>query len=261
VGRLLDLVIKRSGFLTYLDDGSIQAADRIENVKELLSVAEGYDEATLETFLEEIALISDIDNYSESTNAVTLMTLHAAKGLEFPVVFIPGVEEGIFPHSRALFDGEQMEEERRLCYVGMTRAKERLFLLYANSRLLYGSTSHNPPSRFLLEIPSHLQAGDLTFTAGRQAVTGHSAGAGSWTPTAMLGGVFQPAGLPTTEAQATARRESALGLDLKPKDRIQHAKFGPGVVIEVAGDEVTAEFKDIGKKRLSLAFAPIEKIN
>jgi DNA helicase-2/ATP-dependent DNA helicase PcrA len=101
VGPLLDQVIKRSGYLQFLDDNSIQAADRIENVKELLSVAESYNELTLEGFLEEIALISDIDNYSESTDAVTLMTLHAAKGLEFPTVFIPGMEEGIFPHSRA----------------------------------------------------------------------------------------------------------------------------------------------------------------
>jgi DNA helicase-2/ATP-dependent DNA helicase PcrA len=154
VGELLNLILKRSGYLDFLDDNSIQSADRIENVKELLSVAESHNENTLEGFLEEIALIADLDNYSEAANSVTLMTLHAAKGLEFPVVFIPGAEEGIFPHTRALFDHDQMEEERRLCYVGMTRAREQLFMLYANSRLLYGSTNHNPPSRFLLEIPA-----------------------------------------------------------------------------------------------------------
>jgi DNA helicase-2/ATP-dependent DNA helicase PcrA len=261
VGPLLNLVIKRSGYLTFLDDGSIQAADRIENVKELLSVAEGYNELTLESFLEETALIADVDNYSESTDAVTLMTLHSAKGLEFPVVFIPGVEEGIFPHSRSLFDAEQMEEERRLCYVGMTRAKERLYLLYANSRLLYGATNHNPPSRFLLEIPAELQDGSSEWGGARTAAAGHAAGAGSWSPTPMLGGVSQANGLPTTEAAAAAHREEMLGLKLSPGDRIRHSKFGEGIVSEVSGDEVSAAFSGIGVKRLSLSFAPIEKIS
>jgi DNA helicase-2/ATP-dependent DNA helicase PcrA len=254
VGPLLNLVIKRSGYLDYLDDGSIPAADRIENVKELLSVAESYNEVTLEGFLEEIALISDVDNYSQSSDAVTLMTLHAAKGLEFPVVFIPGMEEGIFPHSRSLFDTEQMEEERRLCYVGMTRARERLILLYANSRLLYGSTNHNPPSRFLLEIPAELQdAGSEWGTAARTAAAGHGAGAASWSPAPMLN-------VPTSTQTAAIHRERMLGLDLSPGDRIKHTKFGEGIVAEVNGDEVSATFQGLGTKRLSLSFAPIEKV-
>ncbi|HUD10763.1 MAG TPA: UvrD-helicase domain-containing protein [Candidatus Saccharimonadia bacterium] len=261
VGPLLNLVIKRSGYLTYLDDGSIQAADRIENVKELLSVAEAYNDLSLEAFLEETALIADVDNYSESTNAVTLMTLHSAKGLEFPVVFIPGVEEGIFPHSRSLFDAEQMEEERRLCYVGMTRAKERLYLLYANSRLLYGATNHNPPSRFLLEIPAELQDSGSEWGDNRTSSAGHAAGAGSWSPTPMLGGGARASDLPTTEAAAAAHREQMLGLKLAPGDRIRHSKFGEGIVSEVSGDEVSAAFTGIGVKRLSLSFAPIEKIS
>lgn len=259
VGPLLSLIIKRSGYLAFLDDNSIQAADRIENVKELLSVAETYNELSLEGFLEEIALVSDIDNYSQDSNAVTLMTLHAAKGLEFPVVFIPGMEEGIFPHSRALFDNDQMEEERRLCYVGMTRAKERLFLLYANSRLLYGSTNHNPPSRFLLEIPPELhEAGGEWGSVGRGLLagsTGHAAGAGSWSPQPM-----HSPGLPTTAQSADAHREAMLGLDFKPGDRLRHAKFGEGIVASVDGDEVTATFAGLGTKRLSLSFAPIEKL-
>jgi ATP-dependent DNA helicase UvrD/PcrA len=253
---LLDLILKRSGYLAALDDGSISAADRIENVKELLSVAETYNGLGLQAFLEEIALVSDLDNYSQESNAVTLMTLHAAKGLEFPVVFMIGMEEGIFPHSRALFDVEQMEEERRLCYVGMTRARERLFLIYANSRLLYGATNHNPPSRFLLDIPPELQAaGSEWGSAGRTAVAGHSAGAGSWSAATLTG-----AGLPASEAQAAAHRETMLGLQLAPGDRIRHAKFGDGLVAEVTGDEITATFVGLGQKRLSLAFAPIEKI-
>ncbi len=263
VSELLDLVLKRSGYLTYLDDGSITAADRIENVKELLSVAATYNELKLEGFLEEVALIADIDNYSTDTNAVTLMTLHAAKGLEFPVVFMPGMEEGIFPHSRSLFDGEQMEEERRLCYVGMTRAKERLYLLYANSRLLYGRTDHNPASRFLTEVPAELQ--DSTSEYGTNYLgaaarsVAHSAGAGSWSAQPMLGS--RPLReVPTTEHDAAAHREELLGLDLKPGDRIEHAKFGEGIVAEINGDEVTAAFDGIGSKRLSLSFAPIKKV-
>jgi DNA helicase-2/ATP-dependent DNA helicase PcrA len=235
VGPLLELVLKRSGYVRYLDDGSIQATDRIENVKELLSVAATYNELTLEGFLEEIALIADLDNYSSDSNAVTLMTLHAAKGLEFPVVFLPGMEEGIFPHSRALFDSAQMEEERRLCYVGMTRAMERLHLLYANSRLLYGSTNHNPPSRFLMEVPAGLQATGSEWSAAGQ-------------------------NLPSSEELAAAHREELLGLDLVAGDTIEHAKFGRGIVAAVSGDEVTATFAGIGTKRLSLSFAPIAKV-
>ena len=261
VGPLLDLVIKRSGYLGFLDDNSIQSADRIENVKELLSVAETYNELSLEGFLEEIALIADIDNYSQDTNAVTLMTLHAAKGLEFPVVFIPGAEEGIFPHSRSLFDAEQMEEERRLCYVGMTRAREQLYMLYSNSRLLYGATNHNPPSRFLLEIPAELQADGSEWSGaarGLTAAAGHAAGAGSWSAQPMYG---QAASAPArTEADAAAHRETMLGLDLSPGDRIRHAKFGEGIVSAVSGDEVTATFEGLGTKRLSLSFAPIERV-
>jgi DNA helicase-2/ATP-dependent DNA helicase PcrA len=256
VGPLLDAVLKKSGFITYLDDKSIQAADRIENVKELISVAQGYNELTLESFLEEIALIADIDNYSQDSNAVTLMTLHASKGLEFPVVFIPGAEEGIFPHSRSLFDPEQMEEERRLCYVGMTRARERLFLLYANSRLLYGATNHNPPSRFLLDIPAELQdaGSDWAAASSTTASAGHATGAGSWSAQPMYA---TPA---TTRQSADAHREAMLGLDLAPGDRIRHAKFGEGIVSSISGDEVTAAFEGVGAKRLSLSFAPIEKI-
>ena len=237
VGPLLDLVLKRTGYLRFLDDDTLTSADRVENVKELLSVAETFNELTLEGFLEEVALISDIDNYSQDTNAVTLMTLHAAKGLEFPVVFMPGMEDGVFPHSRALFDAEQLEEERRLCYVGMTRARERLYLLYANSRLLYGSISHNPPSRFILELPIEVQA------PGSE-----------WSGSLAAGGVELPS---ATEPASDFEPISGL----VPGDVIEHAKFGRGVVGSVAGDEVTATFEGVGAKTLSLSFAPIRKVD
>ncbi|MBI2589528.1 UvrD-helicase domain-containing protein [Candidatus Berkelbacteria bacterium] len=155
VRDLIEQIAVTSGYRDFLLDGSVEGESRWENVKELKSVAESY--TTLQEFLEATSLISDVDNYDPTHEAVTLMTLHNAKGLEFPVVFIVGVEEGIFPHARALSDPAQMEEERRLCYVGMTRAKQRLYLLCANSRLLYGSIQANPSSRFLSEIPAHLK--------------------------------------------------------------------------------------------------------
>lgn len=151
VSELLELIMKKSGYLDWLDDGSVQAEARVENVKELLSVAAEYH-SDLEAFLQDVALMSELDDYSPTADAVTLMTLHAAKGLEFPVVIIAGFEEGVFPHSRAQEDESELEEERRLCYVGMTRAKENLHLTHARKRLLYGQTMHNPPSRFILDL-------------------------------------------------------------------------------------------------------------
>lgn len=154
VSEIIDFVVGQSGFRMMLLQEGEEGEERLANVEELKSVAEGY--ATLREFLEATALISDIDNYSQGSEAVTLMTLHNSKGLEFPVVFIVGLEETIFPHSRALSDPAEMEEERRLCYVGITRAKERLYLMRANSRLIYGSFNSNAPSRFISEIPEHL---------------------------------------------------------------------------------------------------------
>lgn len=239
VPELLDLTIKRSGYLSFLDDGTIQAADRIENVKELLSVAATYSEAGLEGFLEEIALISDIDNYSTESNAVTLMTLHAAKGLEFPVVFMPGMEEGIFPHTRSSIDVTEMEEERRLCYVGMTRAKHKLVMLHAQSRLLYGGVQYNPSSRFLSDIPLEVQGPDAALIRGVE--TQHEFG-----------------------DPRNARDSSSLSGDksaLKPGDKITHPKFGSGIVTNIDGDDLTAAFEGVGTKHLSLSFAPIERIH
>lgn len=226
VSELVELMLKKSGYLDYLDDRSIQAEDRIENVKELISVAQQFDSAGLAGFLEEIALISDVDNYSTEADAVTLMTLHAAKGLEFPIVFMPGMEEGIFPHSRTQFSQAELEEERRLCYVGMTRARKQLTLLHATSRLIYGTTQHNPPSRFILDVPAEL------------------IGDGDVQPGSTFGQLREPA-----FAQ----------LNLKAGDQIIHAKFGMGIVASVDGDEIVATFAGIGIKKLSLAFAPIQK--
>lgn len=150
--ELIELLLDKIKYLEFLDDGTPQAEDRQENVKELLSSAREYAQGGISNFLEEVALISDLDQVNDAGEAVTMMTVHAAKGLEYPVVFMIGMEESIFPHSRALYEVSEMEEERRLCYVGMTRAKEQLIMSCVGSRLIYGGRQSNPPSRFLGDI-------------------------------------------------------------------------------------------------------------
>lgn len=152
--EMIDIVAEVTGYKAYLLDGSDEGERRWENVEELKSVAA--DLPDLGIFLEQVALVSDVDNLDPMAGAVTLMTLHAAKGLEFPVVFMVGMEEGIFPHGRALTQPQDMEEERRLCYVGMTRARERLYMTWARTRMLFGGLQANPPSRFLDELPEDL---------------------------------------------------------------------------------------------------------
>ncbi len=152
--ELIDLIVSISGYKDFLLDGTEEGEARFENVEELKSVASRSE--NLESFLENVALVSDIDNYDKNTEAVTLMTLHNAKGLEFPIVFMAGMEEGLFPHSRSMMEPAEMEEERRLCYVGMTRAQKRLYLTYASTRMIYGGLQANQPSRFLSDIPEEL---------------------------------------------------------------------------------------------------------
>ncbi|HET7060031.1 MAG TPA: UvrD-helicase domain-containing protein [Candidatus Saccharimonadales bacterium] len=225
VTGLIDSLLRRIDYLHYLDDGTPQGEARQENVKELLSVAREYQELGLDGFLEEVALVSDLDGADFTNDAVTLMTLHAAKGLEFPVVFMSGMEESIFPHSRALYDQGEMEEERRLCYVGMTRAKQELYMIYAATRLLYGGLQHNPPSRFLSEIEGESQELGNSFNA-------------------------EPA-LPD---------EPRYVPDLNEGDGVRHQVFGQGTVLEVEGDNVTVYFKGKGARKLNMSFAPLEKL-
>jgi DNA helicase-2/ATP-dependent DNA helicase PcrA len=234
VAVLIDKLLKATDYLKHLDDGSVQSEARQENVKELMSVAKAYSEVGLSSFLEEVALVSDLDGLNNSNDSVTLMTLHAAKGLEFPVVFMPGMEESIFPHSRALFDQSEMEEERRLCYVGMTRAREELFMMYTDSRILYGGLQHNPPSRFLGEIDSSFQ-----------------------TQSSPLGsGMFGTANI-SSPSNSTEPRYIP---ELEEGDEVRHQLFGIGTVTEIDGDTVAIYFKGKGAKKLNIAFAPLEKL-
>lgn len=239
VSGLVDSLVRRLDYLTYLDDGTMQSEARQENVKELLSVASEYEELGLEGFLEEVSLLTSSDNNDTHKDSVTLMTLHGAKGLEFPVVFMSGMEETVFPHSRALYDASEMEEERRLCYVGMTRAKQELYLLYASSRMLYGGTLHNPPSRFLADVDSRL--------------------ADTHQPT-VFGGSFASEYAPRPKEALAVSTEPRYVPDLEIGDGINHSVFGKGTVVHMDGDIATISFGSRGTKQLDISLAPLQKI-
>ena len=198
----------------------------------MLSVTEEYADLGLSGFLEEISLISDLDQANMTDDSVTLMTLHAAKGLEFPVVFMTGMEETIFPHSRALYDQSEMEEERRLCYVGMTRAREELYLTSASTRLLYGGLQHNPPSRFLSEIDSESVSEGSYFD---EIQSSHGFGV-----------------KPSSEPHYVP--------ELEIGDRVSHSLFGEGSVMELEGENAVIYFNGKGSKKLNISFAPLKKL-
>ncbi len=248
---LFDLVLERTGYKNYTLQ-SMDGEERWDNILELRNVAAGYRDLepqdSLAYFLEEVALVSDVDDLAEKADAVTLITLHQAKGLEFPVVFIVGMEEGVLPHFRSFPDPEQMEEERRLCYVGITRAKERVYLVHALRRSLMGGRAHNPPSRFLSDIPSHLVNS-----------LGAPPPAGAYHEPAITR--IQSAGV---EQGAQPVGTSTLP-DLKAGDHVSHAMFGEGIVVNClasGGDhEVTIAFKgEAGIKKFLLSLAPLQKL-
>ncbi len=244
VSGLVDSLLRRLDYLAFLNDGSVQGESRKENVQELLSVTSEYDNIGLEGFLEEVALLSDLDSADISGDTVTLMTLHAAKGLEFPVVFMVGLEESIFPHSRALYDPSEMEEERRLCYVGMTRAREELYMVYASSRVLYGGIQHNAPSRFLAEIDGKWAAAD------------------AYDQSAFVQSVDQPVQPPQPPQTSSPHYsdEPQYVVELVEGDAVRHKLYGQGQVMEVEGENAVIYFKGKGARKLNLAFAPLEKL-
>jgi len=206
----------------------------------------------IQAFLEALSLVTDMDDYDAEQSAVTLMTLHSAKGLEFPVVFMTGMEENVFPHVRSIGDPEQLDEERRLCYVGITRARERLYLCHAWCRNLFGSTQYNPASRFLAEIPEELVRLTGRTAPGRGSIRERQLGTG------VVGAPRGPGGGPVTGASGAER------LGLKLGDDVAHDKFGEGVIIGIEGQgdkaEAVVRFRDVGEKRLLLAWAPLKKL-
>ena len=263
LGELMDFLFGRVGFQEALlrEHGEEQGADRWNNVLELRNVAANYislpREAQLPTFLEEVALVSDVDTLKEERDAVTCITLHQAKGLEYPVVFIVGLEEGLLPHARALDDHEALEEERRLFYVGATRAKERLYLLYAFRRSSYGRIGPTQPSRFLADIPKELirQLPKRGYATVQQAsmFTGRSSLGGYGARRALSQQPKPPAAVRGTDGAAPRQATFFAG------QRVRHANFGEGVVISsklVENDEeVTVAFTGKGVRRLLACFA------
>ncbi len=253
--EVIETLIRRIDYYNYLSDGTPQAESRVENVKELLSVAQSYEETGMDVFLEEVSLVSDVDQADFEGNAVTLMTLHASKGLEFPVVFMIGMEETVFPSSRSLYDAFQMEEERRLCYVGMTRAREELYMIYASGRMLYGGVQHNPPSRFLSEVDAKFMPSDNSI-----GFSGGDAFSASTLRESHGGGYQQPVVEDLTPQQQIPDDEPRYVPDLNEGDQVRHQLFGVGTIVELDGETATIYFKGKGAKKLNISFAPLDKL-
>jgi DNA helicase II / ATP-dependent DNA helicase PcrA len=281
VAATIEAVLEDTGYLAELEaERSLESESRIENLRELVGVCREFDEALargevtglagiaaaddasvptglarVQAFLEAVGLVTDLDDLEGDQSTVTLMTLHSAKGLEFPVVFLTGLEDGVFPHVRSLGDPDELEEERRLCYVGITRARERLYLCHAWSRTLFGATDYYPPSRFLDEIPEELVHA-LGVERGRGIGAHREAVVSAALRRSEDGGVGAASG------PMGARGAEQLGL--KIGDDVGHETFGEGVVLDLIGQgertEAVIRFRDAGEKRLLLAWAPLQRL-
>ena len=244
VSELIKKIVQDISFKQHLLNGTEEGEMRYENVLELISVATKYDElppdVSLVSFLEEVALVADTDQIQEDLSNVTLMTLHSVKGLEYPYVFIVGCEENIFPHSRSLYDEHEMEEERRLMYVGVTRAMHKLYLLAAKQRMLYGDYQNNQLSRFIYDIPEELMTENGLVDKRERTFDSFD----------------------FNQEPEEERREKPAGAEFKDGDRVRHATFGEGVVAERRGDLVTIAFKNplYGIKKFAVNIAPLEKL-
>jgi len=267
---IIEEALDRSGYLEELQaDRSVEAEGRLENLSELVGMAREYE--TVDDFLEQISLVSDTADVEDDESTVTLMTLHSAKGLEYPYVFIIGMEDGVFPHIRSLGEPHELEEERRLAYVGITRAMKKLHLTSAWSRMLHGTTQYNPPSRFLDEIPSELieeVGGARMLRSKRDRGSYGSSGT-------TYGGDRQRIGAGGNEhrdrvvdqainAGATPSPSGADTMGLRIGDDVRHTQWGEGVIIDIEGSgdkaEASVHFPTVGEKRLLLSWAPLEKI-
>ena len=298
ISDLIKETLKKSGYTQALEnENTIEAENRIENLDEFLTVAIEFEDESadnkLSDFLEGITLSSDIDNMEEAEETVTLMTLHSAKGLEFPVVFLVGMEEGIFPGYKSIGEPKELEEERRLCYVGITRAKEHLFLTCSKQRTIFGSTSCNQVSRFLREIPSDLLDGYDDALGEKQENNSNIFGDSkySWTYGSKDNGNIKTYKIDKNEPKVAAasssstnsngfmfrtaesflnnltKKSAGANVDLskyKEGVRIYHKKFGEGVIsnVEPEGDDlkVDIQFDKVGHKRLMAKFANLEII-
>ena len=269
VTELTQTILEESGYLQALQaEKTVEAQSRLENLKEFLSITTAFDSRedtdnlTLSAFLAEVALFTDLDQMDAAEDSVTIMTMHGAKGLEFPVVFITGLEEGVFPHSRAVhaMSSDEMEEERRLCYVALTRAKEQVYLTRASERMLYGRTNYNAASRFLREIPYHLML-DFNQEIARQRTAERQ----KTTPQAAKSVLTGATGKPTQQDTAKSANDTgAVVCDYQMNDTIEHKKWGRGVIVGISGSgeelSIRVIFPDIGMKDLFVKYAPIKKV-
>lgn len=263
LGLLLDKMARESGYLGMLEDGTSEGEDRVKNVQELFSLAERFKDNSLqealELLLEQVALSSDTDELNNQADAVQVMTVHSAKGLEFPKVFIIGLEEGIFPHSRSTLSPGEMEEERRLMYVALTRAKEKIYLLHTDARTIFGSTQINPRSRFIDEIPDHLVIEEDFFQGGmlknKKAFFGKPTFSYATTKTAERFQDFK-----TTEKKEETKFEATRTEELRPGDMVEHPQFGSGLIVSLEGTLITVAFKRAGVKKMMAGVAPLRKI-
>ncbi|HPX70574.1 MAG TPA: UvrD-helicase domain-containing protein [Bacillota bacterium] len=267
VSELYDVLLVRSGYLGALEaEPSAENDARVENLLEFKSVIEekaaeerkAGAELTLSRFMEELALVADVDNHDPDADAVVLMTLHSAKGLEFPVVFMPGMERGIFPGYRSLDSGEEgMEEERRLCYVGMTRAKRRLFMTSAESRMLYGRKEMSIESDFLAEIDKKYMSGQALYYRKPSAVPPQrysSKAPYSYEP------YLSPIAALEAVKKSAAPADTLASESVLPGERVEHPRFGEGTVIELKGNILTVMFDEEGIKKLAKNAAPLKKL-
>ena len=285
---LIDRVMRESGYLDELErEKKPENETRVENLKEFVGVAKDFAKSeevpNLENFLSQISLVSDIDHAELEDDRVTLMTLHSAKGLEFPIVFLAGMEEGIFPHARTLMNPDELEEERRTCYVGITRAQRKLYMTYARSRMLYGRSSCNPPSRFLDEIPEEYMERLIVRQnaygfANSTVVQQRGYGAQFRPSMQQMGsgvtrfGQGQPKSaleaLNSLQNKTAAPAAGVIRPDTNVKwtvgDKAKHGKWGIGTVVSVKGSgeevELKIAFPDQGVKGLMQKYAPITKV-
>ena len=278
--ELTEALLDQSGYLEALQiQKTLESEARIENIEEFLSVTKNFDEAEddgpegesglerLSRFLNDLALIADTDDADSEAAEVTLMTLHAAKGLEFPIVFLIGMEEGVFPLTRSTEEADDLEEERRLAYVGITRAEEVLYLTNANARTLFGRTNYNRPSRFIKEISEDLLAYEGLARHSRTAfkasyTSGKETSFGQGMSLAQALQARKTAASPQSFSQLAASTEKEL-IDWQIGDVAYHKKWGAGTVLEVSGtgqtQELKIKFPEIGLKKLLASVAPIEK--
>ena len=266
ISDIYDVLLVRTGYLQALErQNTVEAETRIENLLEFKSVIYDYEKTkedagepgSLSEFMESIALMAEVDNLDPEENAVAMMTLHSAKGLEFPVVFMVGMEDGLFPSWRSFERNDGLEEERRLCYVGMTRAMEKLYLTSAGIRTIYGKTDYTRESMFLREIDRKVLEGDAIFTGSGFDRYSGTVSKSSYTDEEEI---FRPFAQIRAIKQSSAAKPRLTAADLEPGSMVKHTKFGEGQVIAVEGNAVTVIFDSVGTKKLAIDVAPLTKL-